>query len=34
LVSEAQGMEFSLLLAALVNVKENLKDFNYSLNFH
>ena len=34
LVSEAQGMEFSLLLAALINVKENLKDFNYSLNFH
>jgi len=27
-------MEFSLLLAALINVKENLKDFNYSLNFH
>ena len=34
LVSEVQGMEFSLLLAALINVKENLKDFNYSLNFH
>jgi len=34
LVTEAQGMEFSLILAALVNVKENLKDFNYSLNFH
>jgi len=34
LVTEAQGMEFSLLLAALINVKEKLKDFNYSLNFH
>jgi len=34
LVTEAQGMEFSLLLAALINVKERLKDFNYSLNFH
>jgi len=34
LVSETQGMEFSLLLAALVNVKESLKDFNYSINFH
>ena len=34
LVTEAQGMEFSLLLAALVSVKESLKDFNYSLSFH
>jgi hypothetical protein len=34
LVSEAQGMEFSLLLAALINVKESLKDFNYSIVFH
>jgi len=34
LVTEAQGMEFSLILAALINVKEKLKDFNYSLNFH
>ena len=34
IVTEAQGLEFSLLLAALVNVKENLKDFNYSLFFH
>jgi len=34
LVTEAQGMEFALLLAALVNVKEKLKDFNYSIIFH
>ena len=34
LVTETQGMEFALLLARLINVKENLKDFNYSINFH
>ena len=34
LVSEAQGMEFTLLLTALVGTKENLKDLNYSISLH
>ena len=34
LVSEAQGMEFTLLLGALVSTKENLKDLNYSIYLH
>ena len=34
LVSEEQGMEFKLLLAALISVKERLKDLNYSLSLH
>ena len=34
LVSEAQGMEFTLLLSALVGTKEHLRDLNYSISFH
>jgi len=34
LVSEVQGMEFTLLLAALVATKERLGDLNYSISFH
>jgi len=34
LVSEAQGIEFTLLLTALVNTKEKLKDLNYSISLH
>ena len=34
LVSEAQGMEFTLILAALVTTKENLRDLNYSISLH
>jgi len=34
LATEEQGIEFSLLLAALVGAKEKLRDFNYSISFH
>jgi hypothetical protein len=34
LVSEIQGMEFSLLLSALVIAKEKLQDLNYSMFLH
>jgi hypothetical protein len=34
LVSEAQGMEFTLILSALVGTKESLKNLNYSISLH
>ena len=34
LVSETQGIEFTLFLAALVSTKERLRGLNYSISFH
>jgi hypothetical protein len=34
IISEIQGMEFSLLLSALVMAKEKLQDLNYSISLH